>query len=144
MREKSKAIFDLPQRLEQKWDEMNIKRLMKVLMAMKMVDPQLLAQWTKPEKDRQKYNEKKRQAIAASFRRINDEIAELRTRLLPIEKSDEDRMIYVRDNLKSIFVSRLDDNTFYESIAEAASIYVQIFKTIFVIVYKCYLIFAEK
>lgn len=106
MRESRKAIFDLPERLQAKWDEMNIKRLMKVLMSMKMIDPQQLAIWTKPEKERITYNQRKRKAIAESFRNILDEVTTLRARLLPIEHSSEDREHIIRQSLKIL----LDDD----------------------------------
>lgn len=131
LREKSKAVFDLPERLEKKWDEMNIKRLMKVLMQMKMVDPQLLAQWTKPEKDKQIYNEKKRQAIAASFRRVNDDIVALRARLLPVEPAAEDRQSFVRENLKNIFLTYEEDDALFDAVGEDALTYVRFFLAFF-------------
>lgn len=103
MREKRKAVFDLPERLQAKWDEMNIRRLMKILMAMKMIDTQQLTVWTKPEKERQAYNEGKRKAIAESFRNILDDVSTLRARLLPIEKTDEYRTDVIRQSLAMLF-----------------------------------------
>lgn len=108
LREKRKAVFDLPERLQAKWDEMNIRRLMKILMAMKMIDTQQLTIWTRPEKERLAYNEGKRKAIAQSFRNILDDVSTLRTRLLPVEITDEYRKDVVRQSLAMIFDESAD------------------------------------
>lgn len=124
-------MYDLPERLEKKWDEMNIKRLMKVLMSMKMVDPKILALWTKPEKDRIAYNARKQTAIELSFAKVNDDIAHLRARLLPVEKNDEDRMGYVRQNLQIISLSDDAECQFYQQLEQKAIHFVSLFFRIF-------------
>lgn len=110
-RETNKAIFTLPEKLDKKWDEMNIARLMKVLMSMKMVDPKLLALWTKPEKDRIAYNVQKQKAIEESFRRVSEDMATLRARLLPTAQSVEDRDEFVRIQLNQLNVMCIDDGS---------------------------------
>lgn len=117
---------------------MNIKRLMKVLMTLKMVDPKLLAQWTKPEKDRMAYNAKKMEAIEQSFRTVNDDVAALRARLLPIEQCPEDRQQFVRNQLNRLNVTEEDDGaggdgiiidrecSVFEQVLEAAEKFVSV------------------
>lgn len=130
-KEKNKAVYDLPEQLEKKWDEMSIKRLMNVLMSMKMVDPKILALWTKPEKDRIAYNVRKQTAIEMSFAKVNDDIAQLRARLLPVEKNDEDRMGYVRQNLQIISLPDDAECQFYQQLEQKAIHFVSLFSRIF-------------
>lgn len=66
-----------------------------------------MAVWTKPEKERITYNQRKRKAIAESFRNILEEVTTLRTRLLPIEHTAEDRTNVIRQSLQML----LDDNS---------------------------------
>lgn len=98
----SKAVFDMPEKLERKWDESNIRRLTKKLMAMKQVDPALLAKLTKPEKDRLRYCAKKRRAVEESFARVSVDMAELRAKLIPVEVVDEGRVQFVKEHLDVI------------------------------------------
>lgn len=119
-RERAKNVFDLPERLEKKWDEMNIRRLMRILMAKKQVDPQLLAKWTAPEKLRQKYDAKKRAAIEESFAQTADDMAALRAALIPIDVPDEDRINFVRHNLQAITLPDEEESVYYSEIFDKA------------------------
>lgn len=101
-REASKVVYDLPQRLDKKWDEMNFKRLMKVLMARRLVDQKLLDKQTRPHKEMLRYNEKKKESIAASFAKINQDIAEVRARLLPTEMQEIDLNAIAASNVESL------------------------------------------
>ena len=98
----------MPERLEAKWDAMNIKRLMNILLTMKRFDPQMLAIRIKPEKDRMIYKEEKRKAIAESFRKVNDEMCSLRARLLPArddnEESGIEQLDFVKKNVESMAI----------------------------------------
>lgn len=100
-------VYDLPERLHQKWDAMNIKRLMSVLLAMKRFDPELLQMRTKPERDRLVYQEEKRAAILQNIRNANSEVAELRARLMPQWDADdnEQRMDTIRQTVSSLINS---------------------------------------
>lgn len=102
LKDSKKIVFDLPERLEKKWDEMNFKRQLKILMIRKMVDPELLAKQTKPKKDILKYNEEKKVAIKKSFMKIDEDIASIRARLLPIETKETDRLEIVNDLVEEI------------------------------------------
>lgn len=101
-REASKVVFDLPERNDKKWDEMNFKRLMKVLMTRRLVDQKLLDKQTKPQKDLLRYNEKKKKTIAESFARINKDLAEIRARLLPTESQEIDLNQIAADHVRNM------------------------------------------
>lgn len=94
---------------------------------MKMVDPKILALWTKPEKDRIAYDAKKQTAIEMSFAKVNEDIAQLRARLLPVEKNDEDRMGYVRQNLQIISLPEDSECQFFQQLEQKAIHYVSLF-----------------
>lgn len=94
-----------------------------------MADPKTLALMTKPEKERLAYDAKKQTRIEMSFAKVNDDIAELRARLLPVEKNDEDRMGYVRQNLQLISLSDEAECQFYEQVEQKAIHYVSLFST---------------
>lgn len=107
LRAKNKMVYDLPERLNQKWDALNIKRLMDVLLSMKRFDPELLQIRTKPERDRLAYEEEKRKAVFNHFQKANREVAELRTRLLPEWNIDErkERLNTIRKNVTKLMNS---------------------------------------
>lgn len=65
-------VYDLPERLEKKWNEQNYKRLLKIMMERKKVDKELLEKQTKILKDRMRYNEQKKVAIRENFSRIDE------------------------------------------------------------------------
>lgn len=100
-------VYDLPERLNQKWDALNIKRLMDVLLSMKRFDPELLQIRTKPERDRLAYEEEKRKAVSNHFQKAYREVAELRTRLLPEWNIDErkERLNTIRKNVTKLMNS---------------------------------------
>lgn len=97
----------MPERLHQKWDAMNIKRLMNVLLAMKRFDPELLQIRTKPERDRLAYEDEKRRAIQEHIKHFNAEMAELRARLMPQweENENEQRLESIREKVNDLINS---------------------------------------
>lgn len=119
---KSKAHYDFAEKLSRKWDEMNMKRMMNAVLAKKFIDPELLALWSQPEKDRIAYNEQKRKAIAKSFSKINEDIEELRSRLIPIETNNDDRVSIIQRN-----IGILEENSGldFESLKDSSSVEVK-------------------
>lgn len=107
--------------LRQKWDAMNIKRLMGILLAMKRFDPDLLKTRTKPERDRLAYEEEKRKAVIENIRRSNEELVELRTRLMPEWDADEreQRLEIIQSNVDILF--KTNDEQFSYANVEAAA-----------------------
>lgn len=97
----------MPERLHQKWDAMNIKRLMNVLLAMKRFDPELLQIRTKPERDRLAYEDEKRRAVQENIEHFNMEMAELRARLMPQWDEDENelRLESIREKVNDLINS---------------------------------------
>lgn len=112
-KERARNVFDMPEKLERKWDAMHIRRLMRILMAKKNVNPVQLAQWSVPEKRRLIYKDKKIVAIAESFRKIADDMAILRATILPVVLQEEDRMSDVSQNLNEITQLNASDEALY-------------------------------
>lgn len=88
---KDQKRIDFAEQAERKWNEQNYERLLKVLMERRRVNPEILEKLTRPEKDRRQYQAEKKQAIEASFSRINEELSELRSKLIPREVIDDSR-----------------------------------------------------
>lgn len=103
-------MYDLPERLHHKWETMNIKRLMKVLLELKHFDPEMIAMHIKPERDRLAYNERKKRAIEENFHKIHHEVSELRARLIPPQdiNQEAERWKYITGNMENMFTSNLD------------------------------------
>lgn len=95
-----------------------MKRMMNAVLAKKFIDPELLALWSQPDKDRISYNEQKHKAITESFSKINEDIEELRSRLIPMETNDDDRVTIIRRNIEILENSSRND---YENLKDTSS-----------------------
>lgn len=109
-----------------------MKRMMNAVLAKKFIDPELLALWSQPDKDRIAYNEQKHKAITESFGKINEDIEELRSRLIPMETNDDDRVTIIRRNVEILENS---SGNVYESLRDSslthasfASFFIRIFQ----------------
>ncbi|XP_055840961.1 dynein axonemal intermediate chain 3 [Episyrphus balteatus] len=100
---KSATHYDFEEKLDKKWDELNLKRLIRNLMARKMVDPEKLDRETALEKERLRYEERKKASINEAISKVSEEIAVIRARLLPIEKEDIQLSDTIAASLKNIF-----------------------------------------
>lgn len=96
--------------MRRKWEEKQMKRLMKALLTLKGFDLEKIAQHIKPEKDRIAYNEAKKHAIAERFRKIHQEISEIRARLLPQTDVDHvaERLNFIKNNVDNMLSGDLD------------------------------------
>lgn len=103
---------------------MNMKRMMNAVLAKKFIDPELLALWSQPDKNRIAYNEQKQKAITESFSKINEDIEELRSRLIPIETNEDDRVTIIRRNIEILEENR---GINFESLKETSSSHVIFF-----------------
>lgn len=114
---KSKRVFDLPERLHKKWEDMMVKRLVKTMIALKQFDLEQIAIQIKPEKDRQAYNEAKKRAIEEQFKRVQHEISEIRARLIPPKDVDQEaeRLNFITTNVNKM-LSIVSDGFEYNSI----------------------------
>ena len=107
-------VYDLPERLEKKWNEQNYKRLLKIMMERKKVDKELLEKQTKILKDRMRYNEQKKIAIKESFSKIDEDLSTIRARLIPVEEYQATREELAAEVVDEIFLTQLD----YQKIEE--------------------------
>lgn len=96
--------------MRRKWEEKQMKRLMKALIKLKGFDLEKIAQHIKPEKDRIAYNEAKKRAIAENFRKVHQEISEIRARLLPQNDVDHEaeRLNFIKGNVDKMLSGDLD------------------------------------
>lgn len=101
-------VYDLPERLEKKWNEQNYKRLLKIMMERKKVDKELLEKQTKILKDRMRYNEQKKVAIKESFSRIDEDLSTIRARLIPVEEYQATREELATETVEEILQIHLD------------------------------------
>lgn len=110
-------MYDLPERLHKKWDAWNIKRLMNNLLSLKQFDPELLAIRLKPEKDRLAYNEQKRRAVSQQIREANENIANIRSRLMPTAtvNQTQERLDLITKNAKKM-LSATEYDSKYENV----------------------------
>jgi hypothetical protein len=111
-------IYDLPERLEKKWNEQNYKRLLKIMMERKKVDQVMLEKQTKILKDRLKYAERQKVAIKQSFARIDEDLATIRARLVPVEEFQATREELVLESVDCILT--VENKLDYEAVEEAA------------------------
>lgn len=115
-RKAKRMVYDLPERLEKKFNEQNFKRLLKVMMDRKKVDQVMLEKQTKILKDRIKYAERQKSAIKESFARIDEDLATIRARLVPVEEYQATREELVHESVESILTTKLD----FEGVEEEA------------------------
>lgn len=108
---KSKRLYDFSERMRRKWEEMNVKRLMKALLVLKQFDPETIAMHIKPEKDRIAYNEEKKRAIEENFRKVHHHISEIRARLTPPKDIDQEaeRLNFITTNVKNMLACLADE-----------------------------------
>lgn len=95
-----KLTYDLPERLEKKWNEQNYKRLLNIMMERKHVDRELLDKQTRILKERLTYNDEKQVAIKDSFSRIDNDLSTIRARLIPVEQHEVSREELVLDSVE--------------------------------------------
>lgn len=101
-------VYDLPEKLEKKWNEQNYKRLLKIMMERKKVDKELLEKQTKILKDRMRYNEEKKVAIKENFSRIDADLSTIRARLIPAEQYQTTREELAAEKVNEILSVHLD------------------------------------
>ncbi|XP_067634187.1 dynein axonemal intermediate chain 3 [Eurosta solidaginis] len=80
------------ERMKRKWDELNLNRLLSILMSRKRVDEEKLERDTRLEKKHLAYEAAKKQSLIRMQQRIGEEVAAVRSRILPHEKVDLQRV----------------------------------------------------
>lgn len=87
-----------------------MKRLVKRMIALKQFDLEQIAIQMKPEKDRLAYNAEKKRAIDEVFKKMQNEVNEIRARLLPPKDVDQeaDRLNFINTNVDNMILMTLD------------------------------------
>ncbi|XP_017039609.1 dynein axonemal intermediate chain 3 [Drosophila ficusphila] len=82
------------------WDELNLNRMMTILMSRKQMDPEKLARETALEKERHAYEAAKKKSHSDVLARLEHDIAAIRSRILPAEISDMQRSEMIQQRVK--------------------------------------------
>lgn len=84
-----------------------MKRLVKRMIALKQFDLEQMAIQMKPEKDRLAYNAEKKRAIEEVFKKMQNEVSEIRARLMPPKDVDQeaDRLNFINTNVDNMLMT---------------------------------------
>lgn len=82
------------------WDELNLNRMMTILMSRKQMDPEKLARETALEKEQLAYEEAKKQSHRDVLASVENDIATIRSRILPAEIPDMQRNEMIQERVK--------------------------------------------
>lgn len=96
------------EKMKRKWDELNLNRLMNILMSRKRVDAEQLERETALEKRRLAYEAAKRESLINTLQRVGEEVAAIRARILPAEKPDLLRQDMIDSAVKQL-MSNVED-----------------------------------
>ncbi|XP_017066710.1 dynein intermediate chain 3, axonemal [Drosophila eugracilis] len=96
------------------WDELNLNRMMTILMSRKQMDPEKLARETALEKERHAYEAAKKKSHSDVLARVDNEIATLRARILPAEIQDMQRSEMIAERVKR----EVENGPTYEEVCE--------------------------
>ncbi|KAH8322432.1 hypothetical protein KR067_004858 [Drosophila pandora] len=94
------AGLNYNERMAVKWDELNLNRMMTILMSRKQMDPEKLARETALEKEKQAYEAAKKKSHLDVLARVEHEIAAIRARILPAEVPDFQRSEMIQERVK--------------------------------------------
>ncbi|XP_064539863.1 dynein axonemal intermediate chain 3 [Drosophila montana] len=89
------------ERMAKKWDELNLNRMMTILMSRKQMDPEKLARETALEKERLSYETAKKESHANLLQTVEDDVATIRSRILPAEVQDMQRSEMIAERVKN-------------------------------------------
>jgi dynein intermediate chain 3, axonemal len=98
-RDSKKIVYDLPDKLDQKWNEMHYKRLLNIIMERKSINQEELTRSIKPIKDKEEYESEKQKAFEANYAMAANELAKIRSTLLPASKARTSREDTVKQML---------------------------------------------
>lgn len=104
------------ERMAKKWDALNLNRMMTILMSRKQMDPEKLARETALEKERHEYDNAKKESHNKLLLTVHEEVATIRSRILPAEIANMERNATVADLVKK----ELDRAETFETVAEKA------------------------
>ncbi|XP_017864460.1 PREDICTED: WD repeat-containing protein 63 [Drosophila arizonae] len=104
------------EKMAKKFDELNLHRMMTILMSRKQMDPEKLARETALEKERQMYETAKKESYAKLLQTVEDDVATIRSRILPAEVQDMQRSEMIAERVKNEMAAAES----YETICEQA------------------------
>lgn len=99
-----------------KWDELNLNRMMTILMSRKQMDPEKLARETALEKERHAYEAAKKKSHLDILATVENDIANIRSRILPLELQDMQRSEMIAERVKR----EVENADSYEKVCEDA------------------------
>ncbi|KAH8366272.1 hypothetical protein KR093_011555, partial [Drosophila rubida] len=116
--DKGNKMSNVPynERMAKKFDELNLNRMMTILMSRKQMDPEKLARETALEKERLSYETAKKESHVRVLETIDEDVATIRSRILPAEVPDMQRSEMIAERVKN----ELAMAESYESISEDA------------------------
>ncbi|XP_073835088.1 missing minor mitochondria isoform X2 [Musca autumnalis] len=96
------AHLTYTERMKRQWYELNLNRLLNILMTRKRVNEKQLRQETVLEKERLAYEAAKKESLADVLARIGDEIAAVRLRIFPQEIPDLQRSDMIQTSVETV------------------------------------------
>ncbi|XP_053948079.1 dynein axonemal intermediate chain 3 [Anastrepha ludens] len=96
------------ERMKHKWDELNLNRLLTILMSRKRVDEEKLERETRLEKNHLSYEAAKKQSLIRIQQRVGEEVAAVRARILPHENVDLQRIDMILSSVQ-VLMETVDD-----------------------------------
>ncbi|KAL7733211.1 hypothetical protein ACLKA6_004720 [Drosophila palustris] len=116
---KGKKLGGAPynERMAKKFDELNLNRMMTILMSRKQMDPEKLARETALEKERLSYETAKKESHARLLQTVDEDVATIRSRILPAEIPDMQRSEMIAERVKNEMAMAQS----YESVCEEAA-----------------------
>ncbi|BFF97794.1 WD repeat-containing protein 63 [Drosophila madeirensis] len=88
------------ERMAARWDELNLNRMMTILMSRKQMDPEKLARETALQKEQLSYEAAKKESHAKLLSTLDNEINTIRSRILPAEVHDRQRSEMIEERVK--------------------------------------------
>ncbi|XP_001353254.3 WD repeat-containing protein 63 [Drosophila pseudoobscura] len=82
------------------WDELNLNRMMTILMSRKQMDPEKLARETALQKEQLSYEAAKKESHVKLLSTLDSEINTIRSRILPAEVPDMQRSEMIQERIK--------------------------------------------
>ncbi|XP_022214171.2 dynein intermediate chain 3, axonemal [Drosophila obscura] len=96
------------------WDELNLNRMMTILMSRKQMDPEKLARETALQKEQLSYEAAKKESHVKLLSTLDSEINTIRSRILPAEVPDLQRSEMIQERIKH----EMEMADTYEKVAE--------------------------
>ncbi|XP_017027782.1 dynein axonemal intermediate chain 3 [Drosophila kikkawai] len=97
---KGKLGGNYNERMAVLWDELNLNRMMTILMSRKQMDPEKLARETALQKEQLAYEEAKKKSHRDVLASVDNDIATIRSRILPAEVPDLQRSEMIQERVQ--------------------------------------------